>query len=467
MKIVSKHTVLANNGDTLTDQHLGEYLGKSVKKLGVYASMNPELSLTAITDSLFNIYEGVNTKGKRIGHTPINSMTFEWDIDVNYIHKVKIVGTVASGTHNVDDVFNMYLAEKYYFQNDIFKLENRQQLRVVAPPKMVSTTKWLYKVQLMADNTTTAVDNNYLVAGLTTLYNSNAYPEMSERGYTKFIASTESHRNYLTRHRHSVAWSQQFAANGDVYFEAKEGKNTVYYKALQKEKNLLDEFMLTREQANLTGVSNHDLYGKCLHQDDDGQDVPAGDGLIPQAEKYASRTYYSVFTTGVARTVIKALTDKCKTITGNTLVVMSNKLLYNSFQDAILDDDRLKQSNSSFLYSMDKGDVKIGNTFASYEYGGNKIVFAPNTALTQEFPDKGYGIILDLTKDITTGKPAVATFTLEGGEMITGTMEGLGGADGKTSGKVSTGITGSQYHIYGTSGIGFFKPYASHLIIEN
>ena len=466
MRIVEKHTVLANNGNTLTDQHLGEYLGKSVKKLGVYASMNPELSLTAITDSLFNIYEGVSGKGKRIGHTPINSMAFEWDVDVNYIHKVKIVGTAASGTLNVDDIFNMYLAEKYYFQNDIIRLENRQLLRVTEAPVMVTTTKWLYKVQLMTDNTTSAVDVTYLAAGLTTLYNSNAFPEMSERGYTRFISSTETHRNFLTRHRHSVSWSQQFAANADVYFETKEEKKTVYYKALEKEKHLLDEFMFTREQANLTGVSNHDVNGKCLHQED-GQDVPAGDGLIPQAEKYASRTYYSVFTSGVARTVIKALTDKCKTITGNTLVVMSNKILYNSFQDAMIDDTRMKSSDSAFLYSLENGDVKIGNTFVAYEYGGNKIVFAPNTALTQEFPDKGYGIIVDLTKDITTGKPAVATFTLEGGEMITGTMEGLGGADGKTSGKVSSGITGSQYHIYGTSGIGFFKPFASHLIIEN
>ena len=51
--------------------------------------------------------------------------------------------------------------------------------------------------------------------------------------------------------------------------------------------------------------------------------------------------------------------------------------------------------------------------------------------------------------------------------MITGTMEGLGGADGKTSGKISSGITGSEYHIFGTSGIGFFKPYAAHLVREN
>ena len=466
MRVVDKHTVLVNNGNTLTDQHLGEYLGKKATRLGVYSSMNTDLSLTAITDSLFNTYT-TGGKGKRDGFTPIASMAFEWDIDVNYIHKVQIVGTAASGSLTTTSVFNMFLAEKYYFQNDVIKLENRQMLRVIAPPEMITANKWAYKVQLVADKLTTVVDVNYLAAGLTTLYNHNAYPEISERGYSRFIADAETHRGYLTRHRHGVDWSQQFASTAEVYFETEEDKKTVYYKALQAEQNVLDEFMLTREQNIVYGRSNHDTNGKCLMQDPDGQDIPMGDGLIPQSERYASRTAYSIFTTSVAKTAIKALASKAQKLTGNTFVVLSNKILFDGFQDAMLEDSRLKLSNSTFMYSIDKGDVEVGATFASYEYGGNKIVFAPNQALTNEFPDKGYGIIIDLTKDAKTGRPAVASFTLKGNEIITGTMRGLGGKDGKTSGDISSPITASSYHIVGISGLGFFKPYAAHIIMEN
>ena len=38
---------------------------------------------------------------------------------------------------------------------------------------------------------------------------------------------------------------------------------------------------------------------------------------------------------------------------------------------------------------------------------GNQVSFVVDRALTREYPDKGYGICIDLTADKTTGTPAV------------------------------------------------------------
>lgn len=52
-------------------------------------------------------------------------------------------------------------------------------------------------------------------------------------------------------------------------------------------------------------------------------------------------------------------------------------------------------------------------------------------------------------------------------EMIEGRVNGLGGADGKTSGDVSTGVHGSEYHILGYSCTVVFNPYKSFILKES
>ena len=72
------------------------------------------------------------------------------------------------------------------------------------------------------------------------------------------------------------------------------------------------------------------------------------------------------------------------------------------------------------------GYVKVGATFDTYEYAGNQVSFVVDRALTREYPDKGYGVCIDLTADKTTGTPAVAKFTLTGKDFITNKVLGVG-----------------------------------------
>jgi hypothetical protein len=125
-------------------------------------------------------------------------------------------------------------------------------------------------------------------------------------------------------------------------------------------------------------------------------------------------------------------------------------------------------NDATFLYSKEKGGkVRTGAEFDSYTFQGNTLVFMPDRCLSQEYDNFGYGIFLDTSADIKSGRPNVASFTVEGSEMLEGYVSGLGGQDGKTSGVVSTGVHGSEYHILGYSCTAVFNPYKSFILKEN
>ncbi len=466
MKIVDRNTVLQNNNGTLTVGNIGTYLGENTKRLGVMATMYPENTLTALTDTLFNVYYG-KTK-KKESFTPINAMAIEWEIDVNFIKKVYLDGyTNATELGANQEVFIVYTKEKYYDPGDTFSLENKQSLFVTKPPKRMSQNKWAYSVRLVASSLSTIVDVAYLAAGKYSMYVSNYQPELSSTGYTKFVSNTELHRNYMSRHRHGIQWSQYYAATENTYMETTIQNKRTYLKGRKKEVEVLDIFMYSRENNMLFGESNFDIHGKCLLQDNKGQDIPMGDGVIKQAERYAGRYFYSTFTSNVVDTIIEALTTKANSLTGNTFVFVTNVKLYNDFGRGMKNDDRLKSTDGTFLYSIKSGkEIEIGGNFKSYTFQGNTIVFTPNKALTDRYPSEGYGVLLDLTPDAKSGKPGLASYTLDGSEMISGSLEGLGGKDGKSSGVISTPVTGSEFHVVGYSGIILFNPYKSHIVRE-
>lgn len=67
-----------------------------------------------------------------------------------------------------------------------------------------------------------------------------------------------------------------------------------------------------------------------------------------------------------------------------------------------------------------------------------------------------------------TGRPGIASFTIEGSEMVDGWVNGLGGRSGKESGRdIATGVHGSEYHIIGYSLTVLFNPYKSFILKEN
>lgn len=97
----------------------------------------------------------------------------------------------------------------------------------------------------------------------------------------------------------------------------------------------------------------------------------------------------------------------------------------------------------------------------------NEVTFKVDKALTHEYGNKGYGVLIDLTADKVSGQPAIAAFTFKNGEFISSKYPGVGGLDGMSSGIVSSPVAASKLIIHGYSGVGVFSPYRSFILFQN
>ena len=149
-----------------------------------------------MTDALKNVF--YNKQKGNESFQPINAMAVEWEIDVNYIHKVKIEETVSGSTPGKNkEPFTLILESKYYDKADTLSLENQQQLFVIAPPQQLGPKRWKHVVTIVGNDYDKYLDPRFLTKGKYTRFRSNFHPELSERGYTKYTSNTEQHRRLI------------------------------------------------------------------------------------------------------------------------------------------------------------------------------------------------------------------------------------------------------------------------------
>lgn len=239
------------------------------------------------------------------------------------------------------------------------------------------------------------------------------------------------------------------------------------------EKDLFENFQTVKNNHLLWGKTTMDANGKSTVLTDDGRPLIAGDGLVPQIERFASKQKYAKLNVNIINNVIDQMNQKAANTTGNSYTFIVNDRLWGQINSTLGDWLKLWGSTPTMMYSkaaqsMVKADnpVKVGGTFTSYEIAGNMVTFMVDRALTKEYPTKGYGICLDMSPDISTNQPAIAAFTLEGAEFVTSKYPGVGGVDGITSGIVSSPIAGSKLIVAGYSGIAAFAPYKSFIVEE-
>lgn len=147
--------------------------------------------------------------------------------------------------------------------------------------------------------------------------------------------------------------------------------------------------------------------------------------------------------------IMNDMADKAQSDTDGKWVFVVNRKLWQDINTVLGEYLANYRTDGTFMYSKsaNKGEggyIKVGATFDSYIYAGNQITFVVDRALTREYPDKGYGVCIDLTADKTTGTPAIGKFALTGKDFITNKIEGVGGYDGKTSGSVASNVAGSK-----------------------
>jgi hypothetical protein len=226
-------------GETRTVQNFNTVFGDKPQKLGLVATLYPDLAINILTEALQNIF--YNKEKKANSFQPINAMAVEWTIDVNYIMKVAIVQDVTVATPGLNkEPVSLVLEKKYYDKNDTFTLENHQQAFVIAPPKQLGPGKWEHIVTLVGNDYSKSFDPRFLKKGKVTRYRSNFHPELSERGYTKYTSNTEEHRNWLSRHRASDTVSADYKIRESVYLEVAKKDKKEYFKLHQHEVDVMN-----------------------------------------------------------------------------------------------------------------------------------------------------------------------------------------------------------------------------------
>lgn len=98
------------------------------------------------------------------------------------------------------------------------------------------------------------------------------------------------------------------------------------------------------------------------------------------------------------------------------------------------------------MYSKFEGEkIKVGATYGAFEWMNNVISFKLDRALTNEYTDRGYGILIDLTSDSASGMSPLQAFTLKGKQMIQNQLNGVGAKDGD----VATAVAGQKMIVSG------------------
>lgn len=367
----------------------------------------------------------------------------------------------------------MAFTERYYEKYDIFKIdETRQQCMVVSRPVRKADNYWEVQVRLIDNSYDSKLDKEGCKRGMTTRFQSNSMPELSEEGYCKSQSSIEKHRNYITCFRNDISYSSLYKAAESTFIKIAEGKDQsslkeTIYKMDPVEKLLMDNFLLARNQGLLFNKTNIDpKTGRPNIVDPEtGRPIYIGEGIVPQIERFASKyAYVGKPTLEMFNKIIATLNEKATKSTGNKYAFIVNDKFWNDIQQTIGDYLARFRTDGCFMYSKGANDyIKVGATFDTYMMGGNQISFKVDRALTREFgADKGYAIAIDLTADAASNTPAIAQFTFKGKQFIQNKYPGVG-TDGEI---VSTPVAGGKLIIHGYAGVGVMNPYRSFICQE-
>lgn len=182
--------------------------------------------------------------------------------------------------------------------------------------------------------------------------------------------------------------------------------------------------MMLLSRGNVTAEGKPTLYDK------QNRPIYIGEGIIPQIEKYAEKYMYNKFTTEVFDAMIDTLNEKADESVNNHYVLLLNDIAWRQAQKALGKYLQDAKADGAYLWSKKAnggigGYVKVGASYNEYEFGGNYVTIRVERALSREYPNKGYGLAIDLTADATRNMPAVSCITLRGGQCIQNDIKGV------------------------------------------
>lgn len=472
MRISGFTTTRPNMPSTRTAEDFIKFLGEKPARLGIVSSLYEQYSASHLTEALLNTYS--LDKAKKNQFQSIDSFVVEWDVKVNRIKRVEIIRSEGTGENAGDVIF--HFSENYYQKYDTFIVEKTRQMFIVMNrPQRVADKDFMVIAKINDSSYDSRVDDGGVggaepnLAGYTTRFITNYMPEMHEEGYTKYQSNCEKHRTFIATHRADVDVSAMYKPLEQVFIQIGKGeKDDPVYEMNTAQKDCLDTFMMARNQDLVWGKANVDEYGKPkIYEDETGRPIVSGDGIVAQIERFASKFVFSKLNVKYFRKAIAAMVTKCEKATGNHFVFICNTIMWDEIQNTLSSWIRDWKTTGTFLFSKaSNGYVDLGATYQSYEVAGNTLSFKVDRSLDVEYPTRKFGMMIDLSADSASGKPAIAMFTFKGGQFIQNSILGVGGLSGLASGEVSSRVAASKYIYWGYSGVGVFNPYRSVILIS-
>ena len=173
-------TVRPEMARTRTYEDFSKFLGSKPKRLGLVSKMYENLTASYLTEGLGNIMYNKQKSGSQF--QKINSLLFEWEIDVNFVKRVPFAADVTDTGSNGSDI-TMWFTERYYEKYDTMQIVgSKQQVIVLQTPIRKADNFWEYTCQLLDSTLEEELDVNFCKTGMETRFLTNYQPEFSEEG---------------------------------------------------------------------------------------------------------------------------------------------------------------------------------------------------------------------------------------------------------------------------------------------
>lgn len=469
MRISGFTTTRPEMHNTRTYEDFSKFLGVRPARIGLVATLYDQYTITHLTESLMNVF--TNEKASKNNWQRLNEFMFEWELEVNRIKRVPILSIEGNGGNASDILFRF--PENYYQKFDTFVIEElRQYVIVMNRPQRIADNCFLVVGKLVDEDYSAQLPNYFIenCAGKLTRFVTNYMPEMHEEGYTKYTSNTEKFRGYISTHRCDIDYSAMYKPMEDVFIQIGKGKDDdPVYKLPKCQQVLVENFLQVREGKLAWGKSNVDKNGQpTIYDNETGRPIVTSEGVIPQIERFATKFIFSRLTVAWLQKALNALVLKSSKGTGNKYAMICNTLMWHDVQRVIDTFLKDRHTDGDFLWSKaSNGYVSAGATYDTYIWAGNTIGFKLDTSLDIEFPDRKYAIMVDISPDPKTGKPAMAQYTFKNGEFIQNKILGVGGESGLDSGVVSSRVAATKLVAFGYAGVAVFNPYKSVVLMSN
>lgn len=469
MIIANFTTVKPEMAHSRTYEDFSKFLGEKPARLGIVSRMQPYEDMTAsyLTEAMGNVVRNQEKGGSK--YQKLDALLFEWEIEQTHIKFIPFaevpVGDGSNGTE-----ITMVFPERYYEAEDTFMIQDSKQVCfVMEAPMRKADNYWVYQVRLMGGDREATLDTTACYKGAKTRWLGNLKPEYHDQGYVKFQSNVEKQRGYISEIRVDIDASSRYEALEETFIKLSRGSDANGWESKifawpDKKKVLLDNFMQARNNGMLWQHTTMDENGKATLTDRKGRPIIAGDGIIPQINRFASKFSYSKMSVSLLNDMVLNLSQKCKSVQGNTFAFVVNEKLYADLQNVLSELLLQHRADGAYVWSKaSNGHVKVGATYDAYTFLSNEVIFHVDRALSIEYGDKGYGILVDLTADKASGRPAIEQFTIGGKEIIENTLKGVG----IDSGDVASPVAGIKWVMSGYWGVAVYNPYRSVVLIEN